>query len=146
MFLLLKPLQLLRPTLAALVIAYIARYIPYGYTSVTPALMRISEELDWSARVSGASWNYTLRRILLPILKPSLLSTWLLLFITFLREYATAIFLYVPETRVIGVTILEFWNQGEFGPIAALSVIQLLLVFASFVILQKLLKVRLYAG
>jgi len=144
MFLLIPPLQLIRNTLLALIIAYIARYIPYGYTTITPAMIRISPELDGAARVSGATWSYVQRKILLPLLKPAMFATWTLLFITFLREYSVAIFLYLPQTRVLGVTILEFWNQGEFGPIAALSLIQLAITFTAFVILQKILKVRVY--
>ena len=46
---------------------------------------------------------------------PALFSCFALIFISFFKEYSTAIFLFAPGSEVIGISILQFWDQGEMG-------------------------------
>ncbi|MBE7469823.1 MAG: iron ABC transporter permease [Anaerolineales bacterium] len=118
----------LRNTVWILIIAYCMRYLPLGFSSVSPSILQISDELDRAARVSGASWREVIRHILLPLLRPALIATYLLLFITFLKEYSVALFLFARGSQVIGTTMLEVWAQGGPGPVAALAVVQLIII------------------
>ncbi|KPV48616.1 ABC transporter permease, partial [Kouleothrix aurantiaca] len=120
----------LRNTLWILVIAYSMRYLPLGFSSISPSILQISDELDRAARVSGASWLGVLRYILLPLLRPALIATYLLLFITFLKEYSVALFLNAPGSEVIGTTMIQVSEQGGMGLLLALAVIQLLIIAA----------------
>ena len=118
----------LRNTVWILIIAYSMRYLPLGFSSVSPSILQISDELDRAARVGGANWLVVIRRILLPLLRPALISTYLLLFITFLKEYSVALFLFARGSQVIGTTMIEVWAQGGPGPVAALAVVQLFII------------------
>lgn len=118
----------LRNTLWILVIAYSMRYLPLGFSSVSPSILQISDELDRAARVSGANWLGVIRHILLPLLRPALIATYLLLFITFLKEYSVALFLNAPGSEVIGTTMIQVSEQGGMGPVAALAVVQLAII------------------
>jgi iron(III) transport system permease protein len=111
-----------------LIIAYTMRYLPLGFSAVSPSILQISDELGRAARVSGANWLGVLRRILLPLLRPTLISTYLLLFITFFKEYSVALFLFARGSQVIGTTMIESWAQGGPGPVAALAVVQLVII------------------
>ena len=91
-------------------------------------MLQISDDLDRAARVSGANWLGVLRHIIFPLLRPALIATYLLLFVTFLKEYSVALFLFARGSQVIGTTMLEVWAQGGPGPVAALAVIQLLII------------------
>ncbi len=118
----------LRNTLWLLVIAYTMRYLPLGFSSMSPSILQISDELDRAARVSGANWLGVIRHIMFPLLRPALIATYLLLFITFLKEYSVALFLFARGSQVIGTTMIEEWAQGGPGPVAALALIQLGLI------------------
>ncbi len=118
----------LRNTLWVLVIAYSMRYLPLGFSSVSPSILQISDELDRAARVSGADWLGVMRHIMLPLLRPALIATYLLIFITFLKEYSVALFLNAPGSEVIGTTMIQVSEQGGMGPVAALAVVQLLII------------------
>jgi iron(III) transport system permease protein len=118
----------LRNTLWILVIAYSMRYLPLGFSSVSPSILQISDELDRAARVSGANWLGVMRHILLPLLRPALITTYLLLFITYLKEYSVALFLNAPGSEVIGTTMIQVSEQGGMGPVAALAVVQLAII------------------
>ena len=76
-------------------------------------------EFDRAARSSGAGWWTVTRRILLPILRPALLAAFVLMFITLLGDYDPVVFLQKPGTEVLGVTMLQTWQRGVVGPVAA---------------------------
>ncbi|HUP27732.1 MAG TPA: iron ABC transporter permease [Chloroflexia bacterium] len=111
-----------------LVIAYSMRYLPLGFSSISPSILQISDELDRAARVGGANWLTVVRRILLPLLRPALVATFILLFITYFKEYAVALFLNTSGSQVIGTKMIEEWEQGGPGPVAALAVVQLVII------------------
>jgi iron(III) transport system permease protein len=109
-------------------IALSVRNITLAYVVIYPSLARINNEFDRAARAGGAGWWTIARRILLPILRPSLFAAFLLMFITLLNDYDPVVFLQKPGTEVIGVTMLQYWQQGAVGPVAALAVVQVLIV------------------
>ena len=58
-------------TLWILMLAYITRFFPYGQRNISSIMLAISEELDQSSRMAGASWFTTLRRITICLLYTS---------------------------------------------------------------------------
>ncbi|HEV8471006.1 MAG TPA: iron ABC transporter permease [Candidatus Limnocylindria bacterium] len=133
----------IRNTLIALTVAFTVRFLPIGFGAVMPSVLRISGELDRASRVAGASWLTTMRAILVPLLRPALASAFVLLFVSFLKEYASALFLVAGGSEVIGTTMIEFWRQGNSGPVAALAATQLVLTLVAIVVGQRLLGARL---
>jgi iron(III) transport system permease protein len=132
----------LRNTIWILIIAYCMRFLPLGFSSISPSILQISDELDRAARVSGASWRGVMRHILLPLLRPALMATYVLLFITFIKEYSVALFLFARGSQVIGTTMIELWAQGGPGPVAALAVVQLVIVAAMVSLSSRLPTVK----
>lgn len=120
-------LNLLYGTLGILIVAFTMRNLPSAYVALAPSMLQIGREIDQGARVCGASWWRTCRSVVLPIARPALIACYLLTFISFFKEYASAVFLYAPGTEIVGTTLLNMWAKGDVGPVAALSVIQLIL-------------------
>lgn len=145
-FLLIPGIGAIRNTIWVLTLAFIMRHLPLGFSSISPAVLSVSPELDRAARVSGATWLGVARSILLPLLRPALLSAYVLLLITFLKEYAVALFLFAPGSQVIGTTMIELWRQGNSGPISALATVQLVITFVIIVLSRRLLGVRFTRG
>jgi iron(III) transport system permease protein len=133
----------LRNTLAVLAVAFTVRFLPIGFGAVVPSVVRVSNELDRAARISGASWLRTMRSVMVPLLRPALASAFVLLFVSFLKEYASALFLVSRGSEVIGTTMIELWRQGNSGPVAALASVQLVITFVAIIIGQRLLGARL---
>jgi iron(III) transport system permease protein len=82
--------------------------------------------------------------VLLPLLRSALVSGFALLFISFLKEYSSALFLVTRESEVIGTTMIGLWRQGNSGPVAALSTVQLAITFLVVVVGQRLFGVKLH--
>jgi iron(III) transport system permease protein len=143
-FLMIPGIGAIRNTIWVMMLAFIMRYLPLGFSSISPSVLQVSDELDRAARIAGTSWFGATWRILFPILRPAMLSGYFLLFIAFLKEYSVALFLYARGSQVIGTTMIELWRQGNTGPVAALAVMQLALTAVVLVISQKVLGVKLH--
>ena len=111
-------------TLWIILLGYITRFFPYGQRNVSAVMLAISEELDQSSRLSGASWFTTLRRITIPLLKPGIFAGWVLLFIIFLRELSISIILYTSGTETLSVGVYYLVNFENEPLTAALSIAQ----------------------
>jgi iron(III) transport system permease protein len=111
-------------TLWILLLGYITRFFPYGQRNVSSVMLAISEELDQSSRMAGASWFTTLRRITIPLLKPGIFAGWVLLFIIFLRELSISIILYTSGTETLSVGVYYLSNFENEPLTSALSVAQ----------------------
>ncbi len=105
---------LLRDTIWILIIAFIIRFIPLAFGTLSASLMQIGRELDNSARVVGADWWTTTYRIVLPLMKPAMLSSYTLLFVYFLKEYSSVIFLYTPGNEVLGASMVVAWGERQY--------------------------------
>jgi iron(III) transport system permease protein len=106
-------------------IALAVRGIPLAYMIMYPSLTRIATDLDDAARVAGAGWWVTSRRVVLPLLRPAILGSLTILFIAILNDYEAAIFLAKPNTQLMSVEMLQLYARGTEGPVAALAVLQL---------------------
>ncbi|MDH2328041.1 iron ABC transporter permease [Cereibacter sp. SYSU M97828] len=121
------PLGALSGTIFLMIFAYSAQAIPKAYGAIAPSLLQIGPDLDRAARVMGSDWWGATRGIILPLLLPGLLASFSLLFISFFKEYAIAMFLVTPGTEVIGTRLFQSWMQGEMGQVAALASVQIVL-------------------
>ena len=130
-FLFFRPLSPLRSTLFSIWLAYTVVWLPYGLRLISASLLQISPELEEAARVAGASPGRTLREVTLPLIRFGLVGSWLLIFMTFVREYSTGVYLMAPGNEVIGSVIVSLLGGGAVQLIAALSVVEVVLVGAA---------------
>jgi iron(III) transport system permease protein len=66
--------------------------------------------------------------VTLPLLKPGMVGAGMLLFIIFVRELSTSIFLYSPGNEVLSVLLFNLWTAGDWGGLSALAMLQVLLM------------------
>jgi len=124
-------------TLWILLLGYITRFFPYGQRNISSVMLAISEELDQSSRMAGASWFTTLRRVTIPLLKPGIFAGWVLLFIIFLRELSISIILYTSGTETLSVGVYYLANFENEPMTSALSMAQTAVLLACIVIFRR---------
>ncbi len=127
-FLFVKPLVPLRTTLFSLWLAYSVVWLAYGMRIISSALVQVGPELEEAALTVGASRGQVIRGVTIPLVRFGLLGAWLLVFCIFAREYSTGVYLLGPGTEVIGSLIVSLWGAGALDLIAALSVVNILIV------------------
>jgi iron(III) transport system permease protein len=110
-------------TIWILVFAFLIRFMPYGMRFCHAGILAIHRELEECGRTCGAGGLTVLRRIVLPLALPSVVAAWLYVFLYTIRDLSIAILLAGPKSQVIAVVILDLWNNGEIGELAALAVL-----------------------
>jgi iron(III) transport system permease protein len=110
-------------TLWILLIAYVIRYMPYGMRYVYAGVLQIHKELEESAGVAGAASITALRRIVVPLLSPALVSGWLFIFLLATKELSIAILLSSPDSQVMAVAMFDLWVNGQGGELAAFGLV-----------------------
>jgi iron(III) transport system permease protein len=108
-------------TATILVLGYTTRFLPIAYANCTAGLKSLNPEMEDAVRILGGTRATAVRRVVVPLLKKSLMGSWLLVFIPASRELSTAIFLVTAKTRVISVMILDLSENGSFELLAALG-------------------------
>ena len=94
-------------TIWVLVLAFVASYLPFAFRLSDTALLQIDRALEEASSLCGASHGRTAGRITLPLMRPALLSAWVMVFIFSVREISAAI-------------LLTFVGQhGAFGSVLA---------------------------
>ncbi|QYM71731.1 iron ABC transporter permease [Pseudochrobactrum sp. Wa41.01b-1] len=138
LFLFVPFLTPLRLTLAGLFIAYLVVGLSYGLRLLQGTLLQVSPELEESARTTGATIGRTWRDIVIPIVRPGIAGSWVLIMIIFLREYATGVYLMSAGTEVIGSLMISLLSAGAMNTIAALALISIILTGAGLTLALRL--------
>jgi iron(III) transport system permease protein len=104
-----------------LLLAYIVIYMPQAAISAGSGIDQISNEMLEASAVVGASKSRTFRRILLPLLRPSLTAGWALLFVVMLGDLTASALLAQGSNPVVGFVIYDIWDNGTFAQLATLA-------------------------
>ncbi len=110
-------------TIWVILVAYITKFLAQGYRITSSGLLQVAPELDEAARISGASSLRALRQITAPILWPSLLSSWILIFILAALEVSVTVILFTSESLTMSIAIWDQLSMGESVIAYALAVI-----------------------
>lgn len=116
-------------TMAILVIAYFLRNLGYGLRQADNAFRQVAGELTEAARMNGASPMRALWDISLPLIRPSILSLWTMLFIFIFMEVSATILLYTPDTRTLPTVLWTYMGSGSQTHAFAIAVTQASMVF-----------------
>lgn len=118
---------LLLGSLAALILAYLVRFIAVAYGPLENSLSRIRPSLPEAARSLGVSGPRLFFRIYLPLLIPGTLSAALLVFVDVLKEMPATLLMRPFGWDTLAVRIFEMTSEGEWAR-AALPALTLVMV------------------
>ena len=110
-------------TLSSLVIAAVVQYLPYGMRFCHAGAMQVHRELEEAAEMSGASKFATYIRVVLPLIAPAVVTSWLFVMLMSVRAVAMPILLVGPRSQVVAVTLFDLWGNGQITSLAAVGVI-----------------------
>ncbi|MEA2948971.1 MAG: iron(III) transport system permease protein, partial [Alphaproteobacteria bacterium] len=125
-------------TIWALVIAYFARFVGIGVRQSQAAFTQVSDELLDAARMSGASPLQAFRDVLLPLLRPFLMSLWTVLFIFIFMEISITIMLYTPNTMTLPVLLWSRMSSGHQTLAFAVAMLQATIVLVILYVSNRL--------
>lgn len=114
-------------TLFILIFAYMVRFLAVALGNIQSGMLNIHESLDDASKSLGLSPWQSITRVHLPLLRPSLISAALLVFVDTLKELPATLVLRPFNFNTLAVKSFELANDEQLAN-AAPSVITIVLI------------------
>ena len=130
-------------TIAVLVLAFLAAYLPFAYRISDTALLQIDRALEEASSLCGAGSGRTLSRITLPLVRPALLSAWVMVFIFAVREISAAVLLTSSDNVVLSVLSFNYLDYGDVPKAAVVGLLQTVILAIGVIAGRYVFRVKL---
>ena len=130
------------PAALILVLCFVFRNLPVGVRSGLAAMSQLDKSLDEASATLRASTVTTLRRVVLPLLKPAIVTALVYSFVRAMTTVSAVIFLVSAEHEMATVYIINRVINGDYGVAIAYSSVLILLMLAAMGIIQLLVGSR----
>jgi iron(III) transport system permease protein len=121
-----------------LVMCFVFRNMPVGIRSGLAALSQIDPSLDEASITLGASTGATLRRVILPLVRPAVVASLVYGFVRSMTAVSAVVFLVSADYDLATTYILGRVEHGDYGPAIAYSAALILLMMAAIASIQLL--------
>jgi iron(III) transport system permease protein len=91
-------------------------------------LLQLHRDLEEAATMSGGATGTVMRRVLLPLLTPTLIYAWLWTALLTFRELTLAVLLTTRDNLTLPVVVWSIWQDGGFGKAAAITLLLMALM------------------
>src|SRR5258706_3387754 len=128
-------------THAILILALIVRLLPLGSRLMNGTVAQLARELEEAARMSGATWTRSFRRVVLPLLSPAVGIGLLMFMVISIRDLSTVILLYGPGSTILSAVFYSHWRSGTLEDAAVIGLLMAamgLLAALGIVVLQRM--------
>jgi iron(III) transport system permease protein len=115
-------------TVWILLIIFIVGRLSYATRMTNSTMIQIHKDLEESAQMSGASTGTVIRRIIVPLLGPTLIYSWLWIALITFRELTLSVLLTTRDNMTLPVVVWSLWVASGFGQAAALTLLLLVLM------------------
>ena len=127
-------------TVWILVVSYLVKYMTMSVRTIAASLSQVHSSLEEAALNSGADWLRCCKDIIIPLIAPSVIAGWFLIFMPSFYELTMSLLLYGAETKTIGVLLYDLQTYADAQNASVLSVIILGVVLIGNLILNKITK------
>jgi iron(III) transport system permease protein len=117
-------------TIWILVIGLATRYISLATRQLNTGIGQVQRVLEDAAAASGASPVYSMRRILVPLVKPSLVNAFLLVVLLSVKNLVFPLLLSGRDSVVFSSLIWNLWDTGDTAGTAVLSLVLITITVA----------------
>ena len=132
-------------TFLLLVLAGTVKYIPFASRSALNSMMQLSGEIEEAAIIQDIPWWKRMTRIIIPIQKTSIISGFLLPFMTCLREL-TLFMLLCGQGKIITTMLGYFDEMGLYAFSSGINLILIVVILLFNTLVNKLTGASLDAG
>jgi iron(III) transport system permease protein len=130
----------LRPlysTIFVLIVASAINSMTLGVQLLKTNMLQLGREMEEASWVSGGSWFYTFRRVLLPVFAPAFVATALLVFVLATRNVSHIAVLVTSETRPLSMLMLDYIQEARHEAAAVVGVITVLITIGAALIARR---------
>ncbi len=123
-------------TAAILVICFVFRNMPVGVRAGIATLSQIDKSLDEASHTLGARSATTIRRVVLPLLRPAIVASLVYSLVRAMTAVSAVIFLVTAEYNMATAYIVGRVEAGEFGLAIAYSCVLIVIMLIAIGLIQ----------
>ena len=127
---------------AIMVVAFVFRNMPVGIRAGLANLAQVDKSLDEASLTLGARSAATLRRVILPILRPAVATAMVYAFVRAITSVSAVIFLVSGEYNLATVYIVGRAEFGEYGLAIVYSAVLIAIIAVALLAIQALVGER----
>ena len=127
-------------TLFIMIVAYMIKYLMMGMRTIVSAMSQIHESLEEAAQISGAGWIKRFKDITIPLIAPSVVAGWFLIFMPCFYELTMSTLLYSTDTKTIGFELYQYQTYHSQQTASAMASAILIFVVLVNWLLNKVTK------
>jgi spermidine/putrescine transport system permease protein len=132
-----EPVSLFLNDRPAVILVLIYVYYPFAVLALYVALEQFDWELLKAARDLGASGFRAIAEVLLPLIRPGLVTAVIVTFIPMLGEYVTPLLVGGTKGVMFGNLVANFFDGGEYARGAAAALLMALVVASLLVLVRR---------
>jgi iron(III) transport system permease protein len=125
-----------------IILCFVFRNLPVGVRAGTAAFKQLDKSLDEASLMLRASTATTLRRVLLPLLKPALVAALIYSFVRAMTTVSAVIFLVTAEFELATTYIIGRVGNGDYGIALAYCTVLIILMSLATAAIQWLVGER----
>ena len=114
------------------------KYLPFATKAGVNSMLQLGGEIEEAGIIMGIPWWKRMVRIIMPIQKTSILSGYLLPYISCMRELSLFILLISPSSAVLTTMLFQYNEKGWNQYANAINLLIVLVVLLSNWIINKL--------
>ena len=133
-------------TTAIMVIVYVVRRMPFGVRNASSVLYNIPGSIEEASISLGVSPLMTFFKVVLPVMKTSMLSAAILLWATSISELSASVVVYSGGLETLPISIYRLVDTGRLGLASAYGTVLVALILVPVALAAKFLKVNLFSG
>ena len=118
-----EPPFILYGTRTVIILVYIVLMLPFATRMQMTAMLALGNTYNEASATSGASPFVTTLRIMLPLMRPTVLSAVALMFILLTPEFAASLLVRASTTQVMGTLLFDMWQNGSYPMVAAMALL-----------------------
>lgn len=128
-------------SLAGLISGHVLVVIPWAVRLITASLTGMDRSVEEAAQSLGADRLTTFRRITIPAILPGIVAAALFGFIASFGNLEMSLFLVGPGRTTLPIAILQYLEWKIDPTIAAVSVLQIILIGAAMLVTDRFVKI-----
>ena len=125
-----------------IVLCFVFRNLPVGVRAGTASFKQIDRSLDEASWMLRASTATTLRRVVLPLLKPAIVAALVYSFVRSMTTVSAVIFLVTAENELATTYIIGRVGNGDYGVALAYCTVLIVLMSLATALIQRLVGER----
>ena len=124
----------------SLVIVMAVARLPFCTRAFNATMVQIHPELDEAGKACGIPQGRMIGRVLVPLLLPTITSTWVWIALMDYREVTAPLVLSSPQNVVVATAVWRLWTTAQFPEASALGVVVISSLLVLFLVARRLTK------